>query len=253
MFPDNLKETVRERIGHGDFLRNKSNHFIAFYRYVAGSLLRPHPAELGAGLLFQEEGRAERLSNLIRLSYLIVWLTASTVYARDNFPEFNRINFALGGSWLLGALMLHTWLLKSPYHFTLKYVSTTFDMLASTVLVLSYAVTAGSVFAFKMPIFMNYFCCLGLAALRFHRRLAIYAATLAAGMYLALWLWLDARGIAYGDSLQHAYAGRLHPKFLADQAVYLLVFGFLTIVVAFNVRRLAWRRASAPPARRSVP
>src|SRR5574341_1152710 len=38
-------------------------------------LLRPHPDELARDIWFQEEARAERQANLIRIIYMIVWLT----------------------------------------------------------------------------------------------------------------------------------------------------------------------------------
>ena len=143
--------------------------------------MRFHPSELDRPVLFQEEARAERVANLIRTLYLFVWLAVSGYYARDNFPEFNRINFGIGGLWLALAVFHHAYLRLRPYAPFLKYASTAVDVAASTSLIAAYAAAAGPAFALKMPIFLNYFCCLGLAALRFHRRLALFATALSAG------------------------------------------------------------------------
>lgn len=188
---------------------------------------------------FQEEARAERLSNLIRVTYLLAWMAASAIYAPGNDPDYNRINFGLGGFWLLAALAYHAVLLRRPYVPGLKYASTGFDIGVSTLLLAAYASAAGPAFAAKMPIFLNYFCCLGLAALRFRRGLALYATSLATASWLSLWLWMHrTRGIAYGSSEEHAATPLVHANFLADNALYLLVFGILLVAAASNARRL---------------
>lgn len=212
---------------------------------LLGTVLRPHAADASRDTLFQEEARAERLANLMRAVYLAVWLSAALVYAPDNDPAFNRINLGVGGAWMGAALLLHARLAFRGYHPALKYASTTFDMFVSTVFLLLYAAAQDPVYALKMPIVLNYFCCLGLAALRFRPALAAYAAATAVAGYLATWGFLEiTEGVAYGDSIGHAYAGRVHFDFLVDTGLYLLMFGVLTVVAAFNARRLVTLRVA---------
>jgi hypothetical protein len=151
------------------------------------ALLRPHPLDRKRGLLLEEESRAERLTNLIRIAYLTAWLLVTAWIAPTNAPVANLINLAGGGAWMACAVAYHLWLLRRPYHPRLKYISTTVDIAAVTAPIYAYAIMGGGAFALKMPINLNYFCCLGLVALRFHRRLAVYAATLSVGAYLAVW------------------------------------------------------------------
>lgn len=208
-------------------------------------LLGGHRTEADATVLFQEEARAERLANLIRIAYLAAWLLVSGFYAPENDPAFNRINFGIGITWLAAAVACHAYLMRKPYKRFFKYATTTLDVLASAGLLAAYAVIAGPAFALKMPIFLNYFCCLGLAALRFHRVLAIYAASLALGAYLSLWFWWDRKyGLEYGDSVAHATSGSVHGYFLADQALYLVVFGFLLVTASSNARRMVRLRVA---------
>ncbi len=202
-------------------------------------LLRAHPAERKKPVIFQEEARAERLANLIRISYLLVWMVVAGFYVSGNDPAYNRINLGYGAAWLAVALAYHGVLARYPYSGFLKYASTSFDVLVSTMLLAAYASAAGPAYALKMPIFLNYFCSLGLAALRFQRGLALYATGIATVSYLSLWLWMHrVHGIDYGDSEAHAASASVHANFVADKAVYLLVFGILLIAAASNARRL---------------
>jgi signal transduction histidine kinase len=105
-------------------------------------------------------------------------------------------------------------------------------------LLAAYASAAGPAFALKMPIFLNYFCCLGLAALRFHRGLALFATGFSAASFLVLWIWLEQGvGLAYGDSAAHAKGTAVHAYYLADEVLYLVVFGILLVAAAINARR----------------
>jgi signal transduction histidine kinase len=200
--------------------------------------LRAHPRERDRSVLFQEEARAERLANLIRVAYLLAWLGASAFYAPGNFPEFNRINFGAGGLWLAAAVGYQAFLERRAYAPAFKYASTAFDIAASTLLLGAFASEAGPAFALKMPIFLNYFCCLGLAALRFHRGLALFATCFSTASFLTLWMRLDrGEGLAYGDSAAHAERNVVHAYYLADEALYLVVFGVLLVAASMNARR----------------
>jgi signal transduction histidine kinase len=215
-------------------------------RRFVSSLLEARPAESERSIVFQEEARAERLAGLIRIAYLSAWLVASGFYAPENDPAFNRINLGMGGAWFLAALVYQVFLARNAYRPIFKYASTAGDILASTFLLEAYASAAGPAFALKMPIFLNYFCCLGLAALRFHRRLAVFATGFSVTAFLLLWLWLErGHAIAYGDSAAHAHSAGVHGYFLADEILYLLVFGGLLIAATHNARRWVGLRVAA--------
>ncbi len=213
--------------------------------YCLALLLRPHPEDRKRGLLLEEEARAERLTNLIRIVYLAAWLLVTAWIARTNVPVANLINLAGGGAWMACALAYHLWLLRRPYHPSFKYVATIFDIAAVTTMIVAYALMGGGAFALKMPINLNYFCCLGLVALRLHRRLAIYAGTLTVGAYLVAWFVIARTvGLTYGDGVAHAATDSVNAKYLAFNTIYLAVFGLLVYAAAVNVRRMLDLRAA---------
>ena len=61
-------------------MRGQIRRFLLIYH----RLLRPHPSERGRDLWFQEEARAERLSNFIRIVYVLAWLMAAALHAPGN-------------------------------------------------------------------------------------------------------------------------------------------------------------------------
>ena len=77
---------------------------------VYSRLLRAHPAERGHDLWFQEEARAERLSNFIRIIYVLAWLGAATLHAPGNYFWANFINLGLGALWFAWAIGVQIWL-----------------------------------------------------------------------------------------------------------------------------------------------
>jgi signal transduction histidine kinase len=212
----------------------------------AASLLEPPQAEGNTSILFQEEARAERLVNVIRVLYMLTFLAvAAWHWPTVAKPVFNTINVIVGCTWLLAALVYHELLLRIRYRPFLKYASTTFDMVMATLMLAAYEVVAGPAFAFKMPIFLNYFCLLGFAALRFHRGLAVFASALSSGLFLCLWIWADlGNDIVYGNSIAHATSAGIHAKYMVDEILYLVCFGMLLMAVSINARRLIGLRVA---------
>jgi signal transduction histidine kinase len=206
--------------------------------------LRAHPAERGGDLWFQEEARAERLSNLIRIVYILAWLGSTTLHAPGNYFWSNFGNLGVGGLWLLWAVGFQTWLYYRPYHPGYKFVSTAVDMVLITAILWVYQFAAGPVYALKVPTYLNYFCCLGLASLRFRKGLAVFGGVLAVGLYLALFIDFNLRyHLVYGTGAEHTLTSKISGHYIAYQLVYLGVFSFLTYVMAVNVKRLVELRA----------
>jgi len=207
-------------------------------------LLRAHPAERGGDLWFQEEARAERLSNSIRIVYILAWLLSTALHAPGNFFWSNFGNLGLGSVWLIWAVAFQVWLYFRPYRLGYKFLSTAVDMGLITAIIWVYQFADGPVYALKVPTYLNYFCCLGLAALRFKRGLAVFGGFLAVGCYLVLFLYFNLRyHIVYGTGAEHTTTSKISWHYIAYQVVYLAVFSFLTYVMAVNVKRLVELRA----------
>ncbi len=207
-------------------------------------LLRAHPAERGGDIWFQEEARAERLSNLIRVVYIVAWLGSTALHAPGNYFWSNFSNLGLGGVWLAWAVAFQIWLHYRPYRLSYKFVSTAVDMAIITAIIWVYQFAAGPVYALKVPTYLNYFCCLGLASLRFKRGLAVFGGVLAVGCYLGLFIYFNLRyHIVYGTGAEHTTTSKISWHYVAYQLVYLAVFSFLTYVMAVNVKRLVELRA----------
>lgn len=206
-------------------------------RKTVSGLLKSHPDEVRRGTRFQEEARSERLVNLIRLCLLFVW-TCASLWGDGNKPHHIVLDFIAGLGAMSAACIVHLRLSRSPYTPHFKYVTTTLDMSFAVGLMIAYAVTEGPVFMFKMPLFVNLLCALGLAAFRFSPTVVLYGMTLAVGSLACLWWWLHAFvGIEYGSHSQHAFEGKLSAYFLTDVLLYTAAFGFLTAVHVLNLRR----------------
>lgn len=207
------------------------------WREIRSRFLRPHPQELYHGTCFQEEARSERVANLVRIGVTSVLTVASLLWAFGNESRYVAFDLTVCGAWMVLAMVYHVFLMKRAYHPVLKYVSTTMDMMVALCLMVVYAVAEGPVFVFKTAVFIYPLYVLGLAALRFHRNLAVYASVLAVGSLGGLWAWLDVVGdIQYGSRSEHAYGSRLNLHYVTDILIYTGLVGFLTvmIVTAFN-------------------
>jgi signal transduction histidine kinase len=214
-------------------------------RNVYRFLLAAHPIERPRDLLFQEEARTERLSNLIRMCLVTMWLIIVGGYSIFIVTPINVVNLSVGGFWLFVSALYHVWLRHHPYHPSQKFISTTCDMLVVTGLLVAYAWVAGSTYVLKMATYTNYLCFLALAALRFSRPLAVYSGLLVSGLLLSFWIWLgSALGIDFGTRMEHAYTGKVNIGYLLDVLMYMFIFAFLTIVAVYNIRRQVNLRAA---------
>lgn len=218
-------------------VKRLDNTIEEFIRKVVAGLLAPHPEEIRKGTRFQEEARSERLVNVIRFCLVLAW-TSTSLWGKDNEPLHMLFNFTAGMGAMAIAYGIHVWLSHRSYTPIVKYVTTTLDMCVAIGLMIAYAVAEGPVFMFKMPIFVNLLCALGLAAFRFSPNLVLYGTALVVGSLACLWWWLHAFiGIEYGSRLQHAFAGKLNAFYLTDILLYTAMFGFVTAVLVLNLRR----------------
>jgi signal transduction histidine kinase len=201
--------------------------------------LRHHPAERRRDLWFQEEARAERLSNFIRLIYIFVWLVSTSAHAPGNNFWSNLANLGAGSVWFAYAVGLQFYLGYRPYRREIKYVSTSVDMVITALMLYLYHFTGGAAFALKVPTVLNLFCVQGLAALRFQRGLALYAGGLAVGLYLIVILVVvQAPDTVFGSPIEHTQSASISPLYLLYNLIYLFVFSLLIYFLVVNVRRL---------------
>ena len=147
-----------------------------------GRLLQDHPGE-GGDVWFQEEARGERVANLLRFVYTALWMVAVTAAIPIHLPCFNAANLGGGGLWLSFAVLYHAYLRTHPYRPALKYVSTTVDVVITTMIIFLYHECGGYSTTLKTPTFMNYLLVVPLTALRFDPPLALYAGALVLTCY----------------------------------------------------------------------
>jgi signal transduction histidine kinase len=200
--------------------------------------LEPRQHELSRGTFYQEQARSERLTNLVRFCFVLMWTILATFWAIGNEPQFAVLNLGVGVLWMTLTVLYHLWLARYSACTLSKFYSTTVDMMIVALLMFLYARTQGPAFVFKMPVFINFFYALGFAALRFDRNLVLYATSLAVSLLGGLWLWTHlAAGIEYGSLLEHSSSGKLSFFYMADILVYTGMFGFLTAIIVMNLRR----------------
>jgi len=207
-------------------------------------LLRPHPSEAGRPIGFQEEARAERLSNSIRIIYVLTWMIFTGLHARENVRWANVANLTWGTWWVVWAFGVQAWLHRYPYRPQYKFITTTMDIFIVTGMLWTYQFVSPA-FAFKTPTFLNYFCCMGLVSLRFNRRLAVFGALLTLALYLCVVMYIEIYcPVAYGTNIEHINTFKVNQHYVGFQFAYLAMFGFLTFVAAVNAKRLVELRTS---------
>lgn len=212
-----------------------SNHLLRAVNF----LTRTHTLERRRNIWAQIEAKAERSSNLIRVGYVTVWMLCTGAHAPGNPFWSNFANLGVGGIWLLWSMGYQAYLLKFPYHSKFKYVSTTVDMVVITAMLYFYSYTAGPDYALKVPSYLNYFCCLGLAAMRYRLYLALYGGIMATVFYLGLYAFFRLyHDPLMGTGVQHATGPYLNQSYILFTGVYLMVFTFLTYFLVYNVKRL---------------
>ena len=202
-------------------------------------LTRPNPAERRRNIWFQVEAKAERSSNIIRTGYVLVWVIATSAHAPGNPFWSNVANLGCGGFWLAWCISYQWYLLKRPYQKWFKYLSTTVDMTVITAMLFFYAHGSGYAYALKVPTFFNYFCVLGLAAMRYRLHLAVYGGVLAVTCYLAFCAYLyHTFRIEFGTGWEHGNTGKVSGSYIAFNFTYLVVFTGLIYFLVYNVKRL---------------
>src|SRR3954462_8692197 len=147
-------------------------------------LTRSNPIERRQNIWFQFEAKAERSSNLIRTGYVVLWVVCTIAHAFGNAYWSNVANLGVGSFWLVWCIGFQAYLLRRPYRKSFKYLSTTMDMLVISAMLFLYQYVAGPAYALKVPTYLNYFCCMGLAAMRYRMHLAVYAGVAAVVGYL---------------------------------------------------------------------
>jgi signal transduction histidine kinase len=209
-----------------------------FYRAV-NHLTRSNPIERRSNIWFQFEAKGERSSNLIRIGYVVLWFTCTVVHAPGNAYWSNVANLGVGGIWLAWCIGFQWYLLKRPYRKSFKYLSTTMDMLVISAMLFIYQYAGGPAYALKVPTYLNYFCCMGLAAMRYRMHLAVYAGVAAVIGYLGncLWFW-HVYHFATGTGLEHTTSAKISISYLGFTVLYLIVFTMLIYTLMYNVKRL---------------
>jgi signal transduction histidine kinase len=202
-------------------------------------LTRPNPIERRQNIWFQFEAKAERSSNLIRIAYVLVWMLSTGAHAHGNAHWSNVANLGVGGFWLAWCIGYQWYLLRHSYRKPFKYLSTTIDMAVISGMLFMYQYVAGPAYALKVPTFFNYFCCLGLAAMRYRLHLAVYGGVASVFGYLGVCLWFwHAYHFPTGSGVEHATSAKLSVSYIGFNILYLIVFTMLIYFLVFNVKRL---------------
>ena len=210
----------------------------AFLRSVH-LLTKPNPVERRHNIWFQVEAKAERSSNLIRTAYVLVWVLSTGAHSPGNPYWSNVANLGVGGFWLAWCIGYQWYLLRRPYRKPFKYVSTTVDMVVITAMLFLYQYVAGPAYALKVPTFFNYFCCLGLAAMRYRLHLAVYGGVAASISYLGmcLYFWFKYH-FPTGNGLEHTTTEKISLAYIGFNLIYIIVFTMLIYFLVYNVKRL---------------
>ena len=201
-------------------------------------LLQAHRAEHGS-VWFQEEARGERVSNVLRILYMAIWLAAVIPAMPIHLPCFDLANIGGGLLWLGFGVLYHGYLMTHPYRPGMKYFSTTVDVLINTGILFVYHECGGYSTTLKSPTFMNYLLVVPLTALRFDPRLALYAGALVIACYAGLLAsMLALEPVAFGSVSEIFTTPRLNPLYELYKVAYLVTLTLLTYVLVVSVRRL---------------
>jgi hypothetical protein len=181
-----------------------------------------HPLEKTRDIWFQEEARAERLSNLIRILYVFFWLVATVPTMHFQPRSANLSNLGLGSLWFVFALGFQVFLRLRPYHYCLKYLSTSVDLLVTTAILYVYHYDMGYSTTLKSIPFMTYFFVLILTTLRFKKRLPLFGGVMAITLYLVLFFYMVSfKGVAFGNMMEEFTSPKVNPIQQAYRMTYL--------------------------------
>jgi len=201
-------------------------------------LLRLHPDDLKQGHWVQEEARAEKLANLIRMVYVLSWIGTTGLSIGIQPFCANVTNLGVGGIWLLFALSYQLFLTRHPYHPAFKYLSTTVDILINTAILYGYHYDMGWSTTLKAIPFMTYFFVLIMASLRFRFELAIFGGLLTIGVYSALSFYIfQTQPIEMGSMVDEFLTAKVNPIQQFYRIMYLVTLTALLLILVYNTRR----------------
>jgi adenylate cyclase len=217
---------------------------MGIYRKTRSWILDNHFSENSMDIWFQEEARAERLANLVRIIYTLIWVTVTMISSKSQPESANMANIGLGSLWSIFALSWHIILRRFSYRPFMKYFSVTFDTLLITGMLLLYSIDMGYSTSLKSITFMTYFFVLILTTLRFDIKLSIYAAILPLVAYGVVVYAAVRNGVAWGSMLEEFSTGKINMIQQGYRFAYLLSLGVLMIVLVKNIHRLVRMRES---------
>lgn len=206
-------------------------------------LLTPHPDETEQDIWYQEEARAERVANLMRIAFLIFWLPVLISINNAHPPSANFANIGLASIYLLFALALVIYLRRTPYSTHIKYVSITIDIFLTSLMLFLYHYDMGYSTSLKAPPFINYLAVIALAAFRFNSSLAIYGGILASVLYaLILGYMLAFQPVEFGTPLELFTTPKINMTYQLIRFGFLIMFSFASVILTLNVQRLVQLR-----------
>jgi class 3 adenylate cyclase len=210
----------------------------SFFTFI-NKLIPFNENEMKRDIWFQEEARAERLSNLLRVLYTFCWLLVTVPSFAFQPSSANIANIGLGCLWMAGAILFHFYLSKNPYQSYLKYVSTTFDILITTGILFVYHFDMGFATSLKSIPFLNYLFVLILAALRFHYALPVYGGVLSVLIYSCLIFYAHKFGnIEPGSMMEEFTTSKVNFIQQLYRIFYLSSLSGLLLVFVGNIHRL---------------
>ncbi len=206
-------------------------------------LLAPHPDEPTADLWFQEEARAERQTNLIRIAYALAWLAATGPGILLPQPNGSWVNIIFGTINLGTAVAYQLYLSQHPYRRYFKYIWITFDaVLVGTTLFL-YHFDMGYSTSLKAPVYNNLMMVLLLAAFRFDRKFPIYGTAAVVTVYLSVLGYMVAtQAVQFGSPLELFTTPKINVVYQIYRVSYLIVLGIFVVMLVNNVHRLVGLR-----------
>jgi len=210
---------------------------------VLNWLLRPHPGEQGKDVWFQEEARAERVTNLMRLIYMLAWIPATVSIAGAHPGTANAVNIGGGIALAVFSVAYFLYLRARPYKPAYKYLSTTVDILFATITLFVYHYEMGYSTSLKAPPFMNYLAILALTSFRFSAVLPVYAGMLSVAAYSGLVAYMIlTQDVVFGTPLDIFTTPKINLPYQFIRLEFLALFAWLGFLLAKNVQRLVHLR-----------